>query len=78
MFKNFFALKKKGGGETPGVKPRRSPKEETNSEEPDGEYQIPFLKRNSITMTADLMRRMEEEKLCREYQLSPTKTGTFI
>lgn len=65
MLKTLFFQKR---GETP----------EPEMEAPDEEFQIPSLHRREYAMTADLMRRKKEEALRKRYQLSPSKTGTYL
>lgn len=77
MLKNPFFLKrskvKSTGAEAPGT-----PKNGDESESPDDEFQIPSLHRREFIMTAELMRRKEEEALREHYQLSPFKTGNYL
>jgi hypothetical protein len=63
MLKNLF-FQKRGEIKTP--------------ETPDEEFQVPFLHRREYTMTAELMRRREEEALRRRYQLSSPKMGMYL
>lgn len=49
-----------------------------SSENPDEEYQIPSLHRREFPMTAELKRRMEEERLRERYQIAPSKTGEYL
>lgn len=50
----------------------------TETDEEDEEFQIPSLHRKNYLMTAELLRRREEETLRRHYDLPPSKTGTYL
>lgn len=68
MFENFFLKKKENGGVESGE----------NKNELDEEFQIPSLHRGNYVMTAELLRRREEETMRKQYQLSTSKTGWFL
>lgn len=59
----------------PGGSPPENPKSEA---EPGEEFQIPSLHRRAYPITEEVLRRREEEALCRRYGLSPSKTGTYL
>lgn len=81
MFGSLFKPRPKKGGKA-GEKSPVPPKDREvgggAQEAPDEEYQLPSLHRREIVMTADLKRRMEEEKLRERYQLAPAKTGAYL
>lgn len=77
MLKNLFFPKRRVT-QKPGAKAPGSPKPGEKPEAPDEEFQIPSLHRKKYVMTADLMRRREEEALRRRYQLSTSKTGMYL
>lgn len=44
----------------------------------DEEIQLPSLHRVKIHMTGDLIRRMEEEQLRKQYHIPPSKQGAYL
>lgn len=81
MFGNLFKPRPKKSGKA-GEKSPAPLKDRAGGdgvqETPDEEYQLPSFHRREIVMTADLKRRMEEEKLRERYQLPPVKTGVYL
>lgn len=80
MFGNLFKprLKKGKVGEKSPAAPEKRAVRRGEQEVPEEEYQLPSLHRREVIMTADLKRRMEEEKLRERYHLTPAKTGAYL
>ncbi len=80
MFENLFKPRPKEGkvGEkSPATQEKRTVRRGAQ-ETPEEEYQLPYLRRKEVVMTADLKRRKEEEKLRERYQLASAKTGDYL
>lgn len=78
MFKNLFsqkekAIKKKGGRVSFPATPTY-----WEMEAADEEFQILSLHRRAFDMTPELERRRVEERLRKEYQLTPFKSGIYL
>ena len=78
MFKNLFSrkgkdTKKKGGG---AFAP--APAKSGEAEAADEEYQLLSLHRRSFAMTPELERRRAEEQLRKQYELTPSKSGSYL
>lgn len=71
MFRGLFKPRSVSKGR--GHKPEGVPGDSTNEE-----FQLPSLHRAEIHMTADLIQRMENERLRKEYQISPVKEGKYL
>lgn len=74
MFKNLFSMKgkftkKQGDGAL-------APAPEV--EAADEEFQLLSLHRRSFIMTPELERRREEEQLRKQFDLSPSKSGSYL
>lgn len=73
MFKSLFKPVKNKG--KPGEHPATG---RQDIDALDEEFQIPSLHRGNIPMTAELVRRREEELLRKRYHLPPSKMGTYL
>lgn len=80
MFGNLFKPRPKKGkmGEKSPTDPEKRAVRGGEQEAPEEEYQLPSLHRREVIMTAELKRRMEEEKLRERYHLAPAKTGAYL
>jgi len=78
MFRNLFSpkgrtTKKKGGG---ALAP--APMKSGEAEAADEDFQLLSLHRRDFTMTPELERRRAEEQLRKQFDLAPSKSGSFL
>ena len=78
MFKNLFSRK----GKTPRRKRvgafASAPAMSGEAEAADEEFQLLSLHRRSFAMTPELERRRTEEQLRKQYELTPSKSGSYL
>lgn len=78
MFKNLFSRKGKDTKQKWGGVFAPAPATSGEAEAADEEFQLLSLHRRSFPMTLELERRRVEEQLRREFDLTPSKSGTYL
>lgn len=78
MFKNLFSRKGKDTKKKEGGAFASAPAMSGEAEAADEEFQLLSLHRRSFAMTPELERRWTEEQLRKQYELTPSKSGSYL
>ncbi len=78
MFKNLFFPERKDTKKKEGGAFASAPAMSGEAEAADEEFQLLSLHRRSFAMTPELERRRTEEQLRKQYELTPSKSGSYL